>query len=84
MKVNYILLFLKGPALNCFEPGLLELDKPVWLSDYNLFITKLEVNFSTYDPVAEAEANLQGLHMQENHQATKYFVTFTQLASHVQ
>ena len=36
-----------------------------------------------YDPIAEAEAELEGLHMQE-HQATKYFVTFMQLASRVQ
>ena len=83
-KVNYVLSYLKGPALDCFEPGLLELNEPAWLSDYDLFISELEANFSTYDPVAEAEAELEGLRMQENHQATKYFVKFMQLASRVQ
>ena len=82
-KVNYILSYLKGPALDCFEPRLLEPIEPMWLSDYDLFISELEANFGTYDPIAEAEAELEGLHMQE-HQATKYFVTFMQLASRVQ
>ena len=84
VKVNNILSFLKGPALNCFESRLTELDEPTWLSDYDLLITELEVNFGTYDPIAEAEAKLKGLCMQENHQATKYFVKFIQLASCVQ
>ena len=81
MKVNYILSFLKGPALDCFEPRLLKLNEPAWLSDYNLFITEPKVNFSTYDPIAGVEAELEGLHLQENHQATKYFIKFMQLAS---
>ena len=55
-----------------------------WASDFDLFVTELEANFRTYDPVGEAEAELEGLRMQENHQATKYFIKFTQLATHVQ
>ena len=84
MKVNYILSYLKGPALNCFEPRLLEPYEPPWLSDYDLFVSELETNFVSYDPVSEAEAELEGLCMQENHQAVKYFIKFMQLASHVQ
>ena len=38
VKVNYILSYLKGPALNCFEPRLLEPYKPPWLSDYDFFV----------------------------------------------
>jgi len=34
--------------------------------------------------VSEAEADLKGLCMQENHQAMKYFIKFQQLAAHVQ
>ena len=45
---------------------------------------ELEANFRTYNPVDEAEAELEGLHMQENHQATKYFIKFMQLAARVQ
>ena len=57
--------------------------KPAWCSDFDLFSEELEANFGTFDPVREAEAELEGLHMQENHQATKYFIKFTQLSSHV-
>ena len=57
---------------------------PTWASDFDLFIEELEANFRTYDPVGEAEAELEGLHMQENHQAMKYFIKFTQLAACVQ
>ena len=64
-KVNYILSYLKGPVLDCFEPGLLEPYEPPWLSNYDLFVSELETNFGSYDPVGEAEAELEGLHMQE-------------------
>ena len=83
-KVSYVLSFLKGMALECFEPRLLVDDEPAWLSDFGLFVQELESNFGTYDPVGEAEAELEALRMQENHQATKYFIRFTQLTAHVQ
>ena len=41
-------------------------------------------DFGSYNPVGEAEAEPEGLHMQKNHQAMKYFVMFMQLASCVQ
>src|SRR5882724_4324415 len=47
-KVNYILSHLKGSALDCFEPTLLDPIEPIWLSDLNLFIEELETNFGTY------------------------------------
>ena len=83
-KVNYVLSYLKGSALECFKPGLLDPTMPAWASDFDLFIEELEANFRTYNPVGEAEAELEGLRMQENHQATKYFIKFTQLAACVQ
>ena len=82
-KVNYVLSYLKGSALDCFEPGLLDPIEPAWCSDFDLFSEELEANFGTFDPIGEAEAELEGLHMQENHQATKYFIKFTQLSSRV-
>jgi len=57
---------------------------PIWLSDLNLFIEELKTNFRTYDPVSEAEAELEGLCMHESHQAMKYFIKFQQLATCVQ
>src|SRR6266481_4409622 len=84
MKVNYMLSYLKGTALDCFKPALLEIPEPAWLSDFALFLEELEASFGSYDPVSEAEAELEGLRMQENHQATKYFIKFMQLATCVQ
>src|SRR6266481_6892013 len=82
-KVNYILSYLTGSALDCFEPALLDSEEPTWLSDFTLFVQELEDNFGSYDPVGEVEAELEGLHMRDNHQATKYFIQFMQLASRV-
>ena len=84
VKVSYVLSFLKGMALECFKPGLLADDKPAWLSDFGLFVQELKLNFGTYDPIGEAEAELEALRMQETHQATKYFIRFTQLAACIQ
>ena len=38
----------------------LDLIKPLWLSDLNLFIEELKTNFRTYNPVGKAEAELEG------------------------
>ena len=84
VKVSYILSFLKGTALECFKPRLLADNEPAWLSDFRLFIQELKLNFGTYNPIGEAKAELEALCMQENHQATNYFIKFTQLTTHVQ
>ena len=83
-KVNYALSYLKGITLDCFEPALLDLHDPIWLSNFGLFIMELENNFRTFDPEGEAEAELEALCMHENHQAMKYFIKFQQLAARVQ
>src|SRR5882724_3856419 len=41
-KVNYALSYLKGIALDCFEPAPLDLNPPEWLSKFNLFVAELE------------------------------------------
>src|SRR5882724_8196298 len=83
-KVNYVLSYLKGTALDCLESVVLDPIKPQWLSDFNLFIEELKANFGTYNPVGEAEAKLEGLRMHDSHQATKYFIKFQQLAARIQ
>src|SRR5882724_7390053 len=83
-KVKYALSYLKGITLDCFKPALLDLHDPIWLSNFGLFVTELENNFGTFDPEGEAEAELEALRMHENHQATKYFIKFQQLATRVQ
>src|SRR5467141_2011804 len=80
-KVNYVLSYLKGTALDCFESTILDPDEPDWASNFNLFTNELASNFGTYDPIGEAEAELEGLRMHDSHQATKYFIKFQQLAS---
>ena len=62
-KVNHFLSYLKGSALDCFEPESLDPIKPAWCSDLDLFSEELEANFSTFDPIREAEAELGGLCM---------------------
>src|SRR5882724_10077342 len=83
-KVNDVLSYLKGTALDCFESAILDPIEPPWLSNFNLFLEELKANFGTYDPVGEAEAKLEGLHMHESHQAMKYFIEFQQLATSIQ
>src|SRR5882724_4495922 len=83
-KVNYVLSYLQGTALDCFEYAILDPVKPQWLLDFDLFIEELEANFGTYNPVGEAEAELEGLHMHEIHQAMKYSLKFQQLAACIQ
>ena len=80
-KVNYVLSYLKGTALDCFESAILDPLEPLWLLDFDLLVKELEANFRTYDPVVEAEAKLEGLHMYKSHQAMKYFIKFQQLAA---
>src|SRR6266481_1850303 len=58
MKINYMLSYLKGSALDCFEPALLEMPKPMWLSNFALFLEEMEASFGSYDPISEAEAKL--------------------------
>jgi len=48
---------------------------------FNLVIEELEANFGTYDPVGEAEAKFERLHMHKSYQAMKYFIKFQQLAA---
>jgi len=83
-KVNCVLSYLKGTTLDCFESAILDPIEPLWLSDFDLFIEELEANFRTYNPISEAEAELEGLRMHDSHQATKYFIKFQQLAACVQ
>src|SRR5882672_1661800 len=83
-KVNYVLSYLKGTALDCFKSAILDPNEPPWASDFCLFSKELTSNFGTYDPVGEAEAELEGLRMHNSHQATKYFIKFHQLASRVE
>ena len=81
LKVNYSLSFLKGTALDYFEPYLTDdpANEPTWLNDYELFVEELLINFGLYNMMANAEVELEQLIMKDNHKATKFFINFYQL-----
>jgi len=83
-KVTYALSFLTGSALGWFEPALFEGLTPPWISDWDMFRHKLEMNFGPFDPVGEAEADIEILTMPEASRASTYFVEFNRLTSRLQ
>ena len=40
-KVNHVISYLKGSALDCFKPGLWDPVAPAWVSDFDLFVNML-------------------------------------------
>ena len=83
-KVNYTLFFLKGTALNYFEPSLMDPHaNPAWSDDYDKLISKLQTNFGPFDIEANAENELKRLKMHDNQKVAKYIVSFQQLSSKV-
>ena len=83
-KVIYVLSFLTVPALSWFKPVLFSLAPPAWVDDWDLFHMELEANFSLFDPVGEAEAEIKMLVMAEGSCSAIYFMEFNCLASHIQ
>jgi hypothetical protein len=85
-KVNYALSYLKGTALEWFEPGLFltGLMEPTWLTSWVVFENELRTNFGPHDPTGDAEAELERLQMKDGHRITKYIVEFNRLSSQLQ
>jgi Domain of unknown function (DUF4939) len=84
-KVTFALSYLKGTALDYFEPALMDPDKnPVWSTDYSKFISELRTNFGPFNPEADTENELNRLQMKDNQKIAKYIVSFQQLAPRVQ
>ena len=83
-KVTFSLSYLKGTALEWFEPLLTAGESPPWLDDYSDFVRELKNNFRPHDPKGEAEANLENLKMCDNQRIMKYLVNFNHLAARVQ
>ena len=84
-QVNYMISYLKGSALKCFEPYLTgDLNtEPRLASNIDGFIDELQINFSSWDEQAEAELALEKLTMNDNHKATRFFVEFYRLLAHI-
>ena len=81
---TYALSYLKGTALDWFEPSLTSRFHIPWLSDYSGFVSKLHSHFSPFDPEGEAKVELENLHMRDNQRITKHLVEFNRLATRVQ
>ena len=83
-KVNYMLSFLKGTALDYFELSLMDPHtNPTWSNNYDKLISELQTNFGPFDIEADAENELERLKMCDNQKVAKYIVSFQQLSSKV-
>jgi hypothetical protein len=85
-KVNFAQSYLKGMALEWFEPDLLsdELSShPDWMDDYSKFMLELQTNFGPHDPSGDAKMQLEQLNMRKGQRINKYIVEFQRLASQV-
>jgi hypothetical protein len=85
-KVTFAQSYLKGMALEWFEPDLLsgsEHVQPDWMDDYAEFMLELQTNFGPHDPVGDAEMQLEQLYMRDGQRINKYIVEFQRLASQV-
>lgn len=80
-KVTFALSYLRGTALEYFEPSLLDSDDvPDWLDDWSAFVNTLRKQFGPIDPTADAENGIDNLKMQDNQHIVKYNVEFNRLA----
>ena len=86
-KVTFTQSYLKGMALEWFEPDLLGMDdpdtRPLWMTSWCEFVIELQTTFSPHDPVADAEHQLDHLHMKDTHCVNRYVVDFNQITSQV-
>ena len=80
-KVTFALSYLRGTALEYFEPSILTLDNiPDWLDDWSIFIHTLRTQFGPVDPTTDAKDALDSLRMHENQHILKYNVYFNRFA----
>ncbi|KAG6327787.1 hypothetical protein ID866_11302 [Astraeus odoratus] len=86
-KVTFAQSYLKGMALEWFEPDLLSSsdleDHPLWMDDWKEFVIELQSTFSPHNPVADAENQLDHLQMKDGQCINKYVIEFNRLASQV-
>jgi hypothetical protein len=80
-KVTYALTYLRGAALEWFEPAILEGLHPDWEDDYSVFMDELQTNFGPFDPIGDAETDLESLKMGEGQKFIKFVIVFNRLSS---
>ena len=80
-KVTFALSYLRGTALEYFEPAILDTDDmPLWMDNWSAFVRTLRVQFGPIDPTADAEDGIDNLRMHDNQRIVKYNVEFNRLA----
>ena len=80
-KVTFVLTYLRGMALDFFEPALSRLDDtPEWLDNWSAFVHTLRSQFGPIDPTADAEDSIDNLKMWENQCIFKYNIDFNRLS----
>src|SRR6202030_1192165 len=80
-KINYVLSYLQGFALEWFKPMILDGEDHPVLLNYKLFTAQLTENFGPYDAIHEAEFKLKRLQMCEDQKLTKYTISFNRFAA---
>jgi Ty3 transposon capsid-like protein len=80
-KVTFALSYLRGTALEYFEPSILDSDEiPDWMDNWSAFVRTLRTQFGPIDPTADAEDGIDNLKMQDNQRILKYNVDFNRFA----
>ena len=80
-KVNFALSYLRGLALEYFEPSILDEDElPAWMDNWSAFTRTLRTQFGPIDPTADAKDGIDNMKMQDNQRIIKYNVEFNRLA----
>lgn len=80
-KVTFALSYLRGTALEYFEPAILDSDEvPEWMDNWSAFIRTLRIQFGPIDPTADAEDGIDNLKMHDNQHIVKYNVEFNRLS----
>ena len=86
-KITFAQSYLKGMALEWFEPDLLNTSDPAncprWMDNWIAFITELQSTSGLHNPVTDAEHQLDHLQMKDGHCITQYIMDFNWLASQV-
>ena len=81
-RILFILSYRKGSALSWFEPRLNDpTNSAHGMWDYLAFLSELEDNFGSHDPVGDAEKSLHKLTMKKDTHIVKYNIDFWELAS---
>jgi len=80
-KANFALSYLRGTALEYYEPSILDSDEvPAWMDNWSAFVRNLRIQFGPVDPTADAEDAIDNLKMQDNQHIVKYNVDFNRFA----